>query len=345
MLRFMEGFEHCGDATATASEIAARLATKWDVVSTESANSYMLTAGYKSQGVCLKYNPDLALETNKNQIIKVLDNQVNWVVGFAFRQYSTITSDILCGLYSYDRPTVYLAYEPYDFYRGDLILKRLSGSSICSVRLDRDVWYYLEFKATINPTSGSAVLRVDGVSVGSGTGIATGYSGAGADRLQIVNSMGNYMDDIYVLDGQTPGATDFLGKSKVSTLYPAQDVGPNNWAASQAGDHYTMVNEPILNMNNYLYTDSNGASEQFSFGSVPGSGTIYGAQLTGQLAVTGSQPKTAKVMCGTAGVEQAIAQPDNHTDIVVPLETDPGTGNSWERTDLNIATFGVEKIS
>jgi hypothetical protein len=102
-------------------------------------------------------------------------------------------------------------------------------------------------------------------------------------------------------------------------------------------------------MDSYLYTNAANASEQFSFGAIPGSGVIYGVQLTGQFAVTGSQPKVAKIMCSSNSseteLEQTIAQPDNHTDIVVPLETDPGTGNTWERSNLNIATFGVEKVS
>jgi hypothetical protein len=349
----MEGFEHCGDVTATTLEIADRLATKWDIIYADSANSFTLESGYKSQGVCLKYAGALfELETGKNQIVKVLDNQTNWVVGFAFRQLTgmTYTNPVLCGLYSFGRPTVYLSYILYDAYQGTLILKRPSGASICSVHLLNDIWYYIEFKATIHPTNGSAELCVDGVSIGSGSGIATGYSDVvGADRLQFVNSYGSYIDDIYLLDGQTPGATDFLGKSKVSVFFPAQDTGPNNWAPSQVGDHYAVVNEPILNMDNYLYTDTDGAAELFSFGTITGSGTIYGAQLVGQFATSGSQLKTTQITCesgsNTATLEQVVAQPDNHTDVIIPLELDPNTGNSWERTDLNAAHFGVEKIS
>jgi hypothetical protein len=349
----MEGFEHCGDATSTTAEIAERLATKWDVIYADSADSFTLVSGYKSQGVCLKYAGALfAEETGKNQIVKVVDNQINWVVGFAFRQLSgmTYTAPILCGLYSYGRPTVYLSYTLQDAWQGNLVLKRASGAAICNVYLLNDVWYYIEFKATIDPTNGSGELCVDGVSIGSASGIATGYSDiVGADRLQFVNSYGSYIDDIYLLDGQTPGDTDFLGKSKVSTCFPSQDTGPNNWAASQVGDHYTMVNEPILNMSNYLYTDTDGASERFSFGTIPGSGTVYGAQLVGQFATSGSQLKTAAVTCesgsNAATLEQIVAQPDNHTDIVIPLGLDPNTGNSWERTDLSAANFGVEKIS
>jgi len=348
MLRFMESFDHCGPIIATTTEIAQRLATKWDVIDQHidetyygDKKSFWLEVGYKSQGYCLCFS-----NSQSNFLVKLLDNQDTWSVGFAFKTPAagTVTPELVCALYSKETPVVSITYTD-SISGGRLFVKKTTGTTIISMStyLTESTWYYVEFKTYVHPTAGTCEFRIDGSVIGTASSVAfTGLTDA--DKL-IVTNVGNCcFDDIYVLDGQT-GLDDFLGPSKVSVVYPISDGGPNDW--SPVGDHYTLVDDPTLTMSDNVYTNANG-SEIFNFDDAPGSGSLYGVQLVAQLAVAGSQINTAKLICQSgvneASVEQSIMQQDNHTDIIMPVDIDPNTGAAWTRSNLNAAKFGVERV-
>lgn len=343
MLRLIEGFEHCGPSTATMAQIASRLATKWDVIGSCSSGTYSLVTGYYDWGLGLK-----AHATDKtNGMSKNFDNQGTWIIGFAFKTPTThtTTDDILTIWQQGGGECAILQFN------SDETLRVYTAGTLryTSSALSLNTWYYIEFKVVIHNTAGSWELVLNGTSLSSGSGVDTSASGAAyANAIGFYLTGGNIFDDIYILDGQA-GLNTFRGRSKVFSYFPNSDGGVNEWIASPSGDHYAVVDETPLDLNDYLETDVNGDRDLFGFEATSGTGLIYGVQLVGQFFTEGTGPKTASIVCLSnateATAEQIITQPDNHIDIVLPIELNPDTASAWTNSTLNAAKFGVEKVS
>lgn len=342
MLKFIEGFEHCGTVDATMSQIASRLATKWDVVGERSSPGYSLELGYGDWGQCLRCS-----NSATDQMIKHFDDQSTWLIGFAIKTpvLAAATVHTLFRLMKRDdklfslgfsatlQPQIYLLTNTTPVYTGSA--------------LSTNTWYYFEFKVVVHVSAGSWEFKINNVPITSQSGVATGLDSI-ANAIQFVHSLKCCFDDIYILDGQA-GAIDFLGRSKIFTHFPSQDTDINQWTPSSGIDHYAVVNEAALDMASYLETNTNGSKELFVFNPTSAPGVIHGVQVVAQCATTGSELKTVNVLCESNGsevtLEGSIAQPDNHTDSVLVIETDPNTAAAWTTTGLNAANFGVEKVA
>lgn len=121
---------------------------------------------------------------------------------------------------------------------------------------DPTVWNFFEFKAKIDPTVGTAEVRVNGVVFCSFSGntSATGTSFANVFQLHQLNLQnGNqYYDDFYLLDSSGALDNDYLGDCAVQQTYAIADGGTNNWArawASWAASTVTQLGTQILDSN------------------------------------------------------------------------------------------------
>lgn len=104
-----------------------------------------------------------------------------------------------------------------------------------------NVWQYIEIQPTINPTTGSIVVRVNGTTVLDATGINTANGFAPAtdvfDTLHfgLGSENGSFcmIDDIYVCDTSVgPGANpfdSFQGECRIQTMFPNGPGGSTSW--------------------------------------------------------------------------------------------------------------------
>ena len=90
-------------------------------------------------------------------------------------------------------------------------------------------WHYFEVKVVCHDTAGYYQVRIDGVTVLSGTNVDTR---AGADTRFVrfrMDEYYQYMDDIYICDTDGTANNDFLGQILVEAIFPNADGDNSDW--------------------------------------------------------------------------------------------------------------------
>lgn len=166
--------------------------------------------------------------------------------------------------------------------RGATVLA--TGTTVLAI----NSWYYVEVKATIDDTTGSYAVRIDGVAEPTltATGVDTRNTGATGqwDRVRLASLVNNtYYDDLYVCDqsGAAPRNT-FLGPCKVETIYPQTDavaVGSNAGLTPSTGtDHGALVDDPAPNTSDFTSSATVGVKDTYNYPALALTGTILGLQ-------------------------------------------------------------------
>jgi hypothetical protein len=99
-------------------------------------------------------------------------------------------------------------------------------------------WYYIEVDVTFNSSTGAFTVRLNGSGTEiSATNVNTGGGGAnqctafGFQRTSVTATMGNFFDDLYLLDPTTGSSpfTSMLGPVRVETLFPNNTASVGPW--------------------------------------------------------------------------------------------------------------------
>jgi len=211
-------------------------------------------------------------------------------------------------------------------------------------------WNYFEIKATFHPTAGTVVVHHNGLEVINTTGNDFGNSYY-ADNLQLTYGSSvrgdQSFDDMYLIDPNTSGASDFLGPIVVRSLKPTSDTATADFTPSEGSDHFAVVDDDRADGATYLESSTINDDDLFGFASIPSEiATLKGVSLETASAVTGSQPKETVSLCKSGSA--ALQEIESQTTIAVDfeqfdsiIEDDPDTGVPWTISGLNAAQFGV----
>lgn len=114
-----------------------------------------------------------------------------------------------------------------------------------------DVWYMLEMYATINDTSGSVIVKQNGIEIMNFSGDTkyssytsfnrVGWRGSHGALFNENNSI--YIDDIALNDANGSEDNSWCGGGHVELLIPASDGDTLEWTPSSGSVHYEMVDE------------------------------------------------------------------------------------------------------
>ena len=219
-------------------------------------------------------------------------------------------------------------------------------------------WHYIEFHYKIsNNSNGILELWIDGIQIFNSTSANTSYTGSTVFYSILVggtigsSSIAGIFDDWYILD-PTQGSTNItrLGDSRIETLVPISDAGPNQGTPSNVsvgtGQHYTMVNEP-QNNNGATYLSmapTPGTEELFglsSLSSIPLN--IWGVRVLNIVEKTdgGYTQGNAVIRSGSVteyGPNQQILS--TFFGQYGIFEVDPNTGTEWTYDSVNAADAG-----
>lgn len=340
-LRFIDGFDHYS---------AAQITRKWSSVlnaAIGAANGRRGTPGLQV------WNPT----SQGKQYQRILDAQATWVVGCSFTTSVLTPSNSPAPIIElFDGVTSQCSVRmdstgKLGVYRGTTLL---AAQAVATLAINTE--YYLEFKATVNNTTGAYELRVNGVAiVGPTTGANTRSSANNtADTIVIGHSSPNnataYVDDLYVCDGTGSANNSFLGDVRVDATYPAADGANTGLTPSTGTNHAALADEnPANDDTDYNDSSTVGNKDTYDFGNISHAPvSIFGVQvnMTAKKDDAGARSICSVTRSGgtdTDGATQVLTT--SYVDYREVVAADPNTSAAWTKTNLNAAEFGMKVVA
>lgn len=246
-------------------------------------------------------------------------------------------------------------------YRGDRA-GTLLGSTVVPV-ITAQGWWHIETKVTINSTTGSVEIRVEGIEVLKLENVNTGSTSVGIISVGDVPSAPIpttlRCKDLVIWDTQGDYNDDFLGTVLVHTLLPDEDIALN-WTPSTGSEGW-----PILD--NIPPVDGQYISAPYNPDGPPDYPNPYVGALTELPEETTSVKgiisfvRAAKSDGGDGSIQVGIiSDPDNSPETVLgtdrPItvaqtywrdvfEEDPKTEAPWTPAAVNIAHLQINRTT
>ena len=217
-----------------------------------------------------------------------------------------------------------------------------------------NTWDYWEIKVVASTgTSGSIILRKNGVEVANVTGINTqadsynevGFHLGGTSTYSAYSGA-HRADDWYVCDAQGTVNNDFLGDVSVLAIQPSGN-GSNSGLTGSDGDstdNYALVDEAPPSTADYVGSATPGDKDTYAYSDIPTDGSIKGVMVRSYAAKsdTGTvSGRNVALHSGTTvnGTDAALST--DYKSFSTVLEDVPG-GSGWTPAQVNAAEFGWE---
>ena len=332
--RFLEGFD---------SYTYTDFGKKWQFVGT-ATNSNQLTTG-RYGGQCYVTAAYSGVQT----FSRTFDNKATWVVGCAIKMTQAIGSQPL--IYWYDTANTGAAQVSLWLNNNIVQVNRQSSTllGISSRQIAMNSWTYVEWKVTIDGTTGSFEVRVNGDTYISASGVNT--------RGQTTNNWANMItfpvnynylliDDIYVVDTTGSINNDFLGDIRVATLLPSGAGSNTTWTPS-TGANYACVDETLINNDtDYVSTTVVGNIDTYAYADLPANTTaVKGVQTNLGIRKDDAGYRQACAVVRSGGTNYpatAVGLSDSYVYQSDMWETDPATGVAWTPTGVNNMEAGAK---
>lgn len=334
-LLFFDGFENYNDT--------AEMAKKW----TYAISMNFDASSRNGQGVLYQANDHAYTTFPDTQTI---------VYGHAYKTSSVATTYPISALWdNFTTRQVVVGQMTgggLGFYRGTTLLEQ-TGSGLISA----GTWYYIELKVTVDNSSGSYEVRLNGDVILSDTGVDTQQTANASVDAFGWNSFPDfawrYIDDLYILDTTGSDNNDFLGDVRVETIYPDGAGNETDWTPSTGSNWENVDDAQPDDDSTYNYVASGGglpANDLYTLGSlVTGVGEIYGIQINSYTRKDDAgSVKLANILRtgGTTysgmGVESISDSYNFQLDIV---EQNPNTSSAWTIAEVNSLETGIRRVS
>lgn len=334
-LLFGDGFDHY-------LTTVSHLLQYWSGAGT---SGYTLVTGRVS-GRALQY-------TNPSIISVTFANSATVIVGLAFR-LDTGGSDsfppIIIDLADSGTTQLQVCVDAARHIQ----VKRGAGGTVLATSTNTllvGVWYHVEFKCTINNSTGVIEVRVNGSSVGwipqttgldtqqTGNAFVNGFRTAG----NIAGLSGTY-DDLYILDttGSAP-LNDFFGDNRIETFFAVSNGDTIQWTPT-AGQNFECIDNNPPNDSVFVSASLSTQRDLYNFAELS-SGSVLAAMLLTRAAKSDAGAASIKWVCKSgATTDVSAAQALGTSFLWYPkiYPVDPNTGAQWTLSNLNAAQFGQE---
>ncbi len=235
--------------------------------------------------------------------------------------------------------------------------------------IQADTWHYIEFRWLPHASAGQIELWIDGVSIGSQSGVDT-YGNTATTAIRDVwmvfsgQNSGDlsWWDDIYILDdsttspegGTSPNITR-LGDIVIEAIVPTSDNIPEDWALQAGGDSFAMVDEiPHDTDTTYIQSSTVTDETRLDLASRTHTGTVVGVQTQVVARKTSGNARTMDFgIVSNAGAtkesvppEVTLAESYDHFQKLYDRDpVDEVTAADWDTTKVNALEVFVEVAS
>lgn len=231
------------------------------------------------------------------------------------------------------------------YHTSSIITGTLLGTSTAT--LTTGAWNYLELRAYIDDTAGEYEVRLNGVSILSGTAVDTKQQTANyVDVVQLLcGAVVSFIDDLYIRGDTVLTAGGFLGDCKVLTRYP-DAPGTYTQLTPSAGANWQCVDEALFNGDTDFNSGSTvGNRDTYAMQALGDSGTIKAVQAVFAVKKTDAGSRTVKPYIKSGATEVAGTAQGLSTDYQFVREVysvDPNTGAEWSTPAYDAVEVGVE---
>jgi len=328
------------------------LQSKWTMSSTDTRTSIQ---GGRFGGQCVQFN---GVNSSAGRFIsKVLASSYSSLsINFAVQMTAFPAAQPPCHVLVENGVTSQCGIQILN--DGSIVAGRFSGRGTTPTVLatsaagviQANTWHYVQIDLVINDSTGSMIVKVDGVQVINVTGVDTKNDASVATANTVTVGLGNtttngagfiQYDDLYVTDGAT------LGERRVEVARPTADTSQKDFAPLSGTDNYAMVDDTTANGDtDYNQGSSVGNADRYTFGALSSSpAAISAVQVTAFAEKTDATSRSIalQVKSGATtsdGSNYALAAAYGKFDRI--LETDPATSAAWTAAAVNAIAAGVK---
>lgn len=307
-----------------------------------------------------------------------LSMQAGRFAGQSFRLQNT-AGNVVSGIFSNTHHTVILGMAINWATYGPVVLLRDNGTAQVELRINGsgqlyvtrngtviagpstnsisiNTWYYVEFKVKIDNSAGTVEVRVNGTSTGwiNATGLDTqNTANAYVNQIVLTNNgtlgiINNHFDDLYFLNTLGTRNNNFLGDSRIETLYPTGAGNSTQWTPN-TGNNWAAVDEPGTQDDDTTYISSQtvGHKDTYGYGNLASSSGYVAAVQTDVLYRVDTSGTRSVVPVTRSGGSEADGNTITVSSATYAVakeiqELNPLTTAEWTRTEVNAAEFGVK---
>jgi hypothetical protein len=286
---------------------------------------------------------------------KILDDQTTWIVGFGLYYHTDALATFMefwDNLGNYQMSITTLSGGTLRVAYGSGI--PIVGDSTSPLLFDE--YQYIEVKVVIHDTNGSVDIRQNGISIFHADSIDTDYTDVGSVSQIVFPHLtaNDFIDDVYICDGNGTKNNDFLGDCHIEYILPNGAGTPATAEWLNSGDDtaslYTMVDEnPPGGDRNYDLGASLPVKDVWAFPDLAAeSNSILGIQVNCLARVEDLDVAVnMKNVCRSGGVDYlSDAYLVDNTDYLYHTsiwEQNPNGTVDWTRITFNAAEFGYER--
>ncbi len=235
---------------------------------------------------------------------------------------------------------------------GTLSVKRGTASGTVlgttTLSLTSGVWYYIEFKATINNTTGSFTVNVNGaqwLTASSQNTRSTANNSANQIAIGNTGTPVVEFDDFYSED-----AGNFLGDCRVETKLPTGN-GTSSQFTPSAGTNWQNVDEnPATDDTDYNSDGTAGHIDGYTYPALTTTaGNIKAVMTVPILRNDAAGSVTAASLYRSGGTNYFgttnTVGSTTYTSYIDIQATDPNTSAAWTVANVNACEFGIKRVA
>lgn len=216
-------------------------------------------------------------------------------------------------------------------YRGN-IGGTLLGTSAVGV-FPLGAWFFCEMLVTISATVGSVIIKVNGATVLSLTGVNTLYSTRPYVDNTYFNGSYSSFQDSYWCDNTGSYNNTFLGDCRITARFPNAAGSTTNFASINANSNYQNVAlVPPGADTDYNYDGTVGGIDLYSVPAPSLISAVFGVQASVIARKDAAATRSVAVLLKsstTTTTGATVALSTGYTTYQLVAETDPATGVPW----------------
>ena len=243
--------------------------------------------------------------------------------------------------------------------KGTTVAASVIATSSGHAAIAPGTWHSYEVKYLAHATTGTLIVRLDGVTVLSISGVSTAATGGSVNQIQfgtgVIGTQNAQWDDMYVCDAVNATATqgrpnnDFLGDVRIATLVPTAAGDTTGWTPS-TGSNYACVDENPANTTDYVSASasSTGTRDLYNITDLSGSISAVIAVRThfyvsksdaGTALVKPALKENGVITADAAGLALSVSWGGMHGLLRC---TRPSDGGAWTVSDINSLQVGMD---